>query len=383
MQKFLTNMQHAHDVRPDHPRLIYNLAIANSLNGNASQAIALLGELAAMGLSYPAAQDEDLASLHKIPDFKRIATQLENNGKPRGNSKVAFTVNQRGLVAEGLAYDAATADFYIGSIADKRILRVTLEGEASVFAGSEAKLWSVFGLAVDTRHHWLWAATSTHDQMPGLVEKAKGKAAIVAFDLNTGDVKKRWDLPADEPHLVGDLTVAPNGDVFATDSLAKAIYRIPGGRGDLEIFLKRDSFGSLQGIAASPDGHSVYVADYSNGISRIEIASHEVTQYPSPPSTTTLGIDGLYATGDSLIGIQNGVNPQRVIRIRLSPTKQKIEHIEILAAAAPQFDDITLGALVDHAFYFIANSQWRLLGRDGAFTQPEQLTPLKVMRLEL
>jgi len=382
-QGFLDNMQHAYSARPDHPRLIYNLAVANVLNGNNDRATALVSELAAMKLSFPVTQDEDFAPLLTEPAFMAAARQLAANGDPQGHPELAFSVSCKGLVAEGIAYDPRTGDFYLGSIAKREIWRVDADGKAGVFIGSAAGLWSVFGMSVDTAHRKLWVATAAHDQMPGLKPDEAGKSAILAFDLDNKKLLHRWDIAGPEPHLVGDLTISSGGDVFATDSVAHSIYTISSDDGKLERLISDDRFSSLQGIALSDDGRYAFVSDYSGGISRIELSSTSIVTFPSPPATTTLGIDGLYMAGNALIGVQNGVGPQRIVRLALSPTLDRINDVEVLAAAAPEFNDLTLGVPVDGKFYFIANSQWNLLGPHGAFTHPERLQNLNIMRVSL
>ena len=47
-QSFLENMQQANQLRPNHPRLMYNLAVAQALNGNANESIGWLRKTAAM-----------------------------------------------------------------------------------------------------------------------------------------------------------------------------------------------------------------------------------------------------------------------------------------------------------------------------------------------
>src|SRR4051794_7698859 len=58
-QSFLENMKLAAELRPNHPRLMYNLAIAYALNTKPDEAISLLRREAEMGLVLPAANDED------------------------------------------------------------------------------------------------------------------------------------------------------------------------------------------------------------------------------------------------------------------------------------------------------------------------------------
>ena len=70
-----------------------------------------------------------------------------------------------------------------------------------------------------------------------------------------------------------------------------------------------------------------------------------------------MGVDGLYFYKDSLIATQNGINPNRVIRIYLNDGLNKIDQVKILESNNKQFDEITLGTIADGNFYYVGNSQ--------------------------
>jgi hypothetical protein len=52
----------------------------------------------------------------------------------------------------------------------------------------------------------------------------------------------------------------------------------------------------------------------------IDRASRSISVLPGPDTVVTMGIDGLYYHDGSLIGIQNGLTPHRVVRLKLSPS---------------------------------------------------------------
>ena len=379
---FLENMKQAERLRPNHPRLLYNLADAYAVNGKKDEAIFNLNKLAEMKLFYEPENDDDFSTIKNAEEFQQIVRKFQANALPTGIGKTAFTVREKGLVTEGIALDKRTKTFYLGSIAGRKILSVDGLGKAKIFADQSAGLWSVFGMKIDAKRRLLWATTSAHKQMPNLKEGEDGQAGIFAFDLKTGKVVKKYLLPNQmQSHLLGDLTIAPNGDVYATDSRTPVIYVVRKGKSEIELFLKNSDFGSLQGLDFSSDGKFLFVADYGNGIYKIKLATKETTRLAAPENTTLLGIDGIYADGKDLIGIQNGVTPQRVVRLRLSRDADKIERVEILEANNPAFDDVTLGVLLNRKFYFVANSQWNLLGNDGKFAAPEKLRDTEIVEI--
>lgn len=98
---------------------------------------------------------------------------------------------------------------------------------------------------------------------------------------------------------------------------------------------------------------------------------------------TILGIDGLYAYKDSLIAVQNGVNPQRVIRLSLNKDLTRFVSFETIEANNPEFDEPTLGVLVKNDFYFIANSQWGSIDDAGHLAPEEKLKDPVVLKVRL
>jgi hypothetical protein len=96
-----------------------------------------------------------------------------------------------------------------------------------------------------------------------------------------------------------------------------------------------------------------------------------------------LGIDGLYFYKGSLIGIQNGVNPYRVIRVKLSGDMRAYETFEIMESNNPLFSEPTLGVIRNGELLFNANSQWDAINEQGQFTAPEKLQELRVLKLKL
>src|SRR5258706_1820278 len=156
-------------------------------------------------------------------------------------------------------------------------------------------------------------------QMLDLRQEDKGRSAVFKYDLASGKLLKRYIL-SNKPksHGLGDLVVNSRGDVFTSDSVSPAIYVIDHQKDELEVFVEGPPFVNPQGLAFTPDETHLIMADYSLGLFLIDVKSHQLVNLSAPPGTTLLGIDGLYAHRGSLIGVQNGINPNRVVRIFLS-----------------------------------------------------------------
>src|ERR1700755_3636803 len=81
---FLENMKRAAALRPDHPRIVYNLSAAYALSGRKDEAVGGLTRLARMGLAYDAEKDDDFASIRDSREFANALALLQKNRSPVG-----------------------------------------------------------------------------------------------------------------------------------------------------------------------------------------------------------------------------------------------------------------------------------------------------------
>ncbi|HEX8921099.1 MAG TPA: hypothetical protein VF766_06455, partial [Pyrinomonadaceae bacterium] len=382
---YLENMKLAQQLRPHHPRLMYNLASAHALAGNKAEALTWLARVAAMGLIYPAGKDTDFVSIKEADEFKAILKKFEENLAPVNHSSIAFTIREKGLITEGIAYDRLGETFYLSSVHKRKILSRGSDGTLRDFATELDGLWSVLGIKIDARRRHLWVTSAAIPQMMNYREEENGRSAIFKFDLTTGKLLKKYLLPGrPEKHLLGDLAINSQGDVFATDSLTPALYTIDHKRDELEVFIKGEPFVSAQGLDFSEDEKQLFVADYARGIFVIDLRTKKHFELAPAPNLTLLGIDGLYFYKRSLIAVQNGTSPNRIIRLHLEKRYRAIARYEILEANNPLFDgEPTLGVLVGNAFYYIANGQWGTVDDKGQLAPPEKLREPVILKVKL
>jgi hypothetical protein len=381
---FLENMKVAAQMRPNHPRLMYNLAAAYALTGHQHEALQSLGKMTQMGLVFPADRDTDFDSIKSSPEFQTILKEIERNKSPVMSSIPAFTVHEKGFIPEGVAYDPVTKTFYLSSVYKRKIVSINRKGEAKDFATERDGLWSVMGMKVDAARHLLWVATAAHPQMSNYKEEDNGKSGLLKFDLRTGKlIRKYLLLKNPRPHWLGDLTINSRGDVFASDSISPAIYVIRHQTDELELFLEDAQFSSPQGLSFTQDEKHLYMADYAKGIFLIDLQTKKLVNLQPAPNITLLGLDGLYSYKGSLIGVQNGISPPRLVRLSLSGDLSRIERLETIEANNPLFDEPTLGVLVKDTFYLIANSQWGMIDEKGQLAPAEKLKEPVVLKIKL
>jgi tetratricopeptide (TPR) repeat protein len=223
----LENFKKASALVPNYPRFMYNIATLQTLLGNHSEAIKGLNQLADMGLVFAVEKQEEFAALKNLDEFKALLKKFAGNQAPIVKSEPAFTLDEKGLVTESVAYDPATGTFYVSSVHKRKIISLDKNGIVNNFAGEQDGLWSVLGMKVDAKRRHLWVVSSAFPQMMNFKKDEEGFAGVFKYDLNTGKLIKKYVLsnkPA--PHGFGDLIVNAAGDVLITDSMTPAVYII-------------------------------------------------------------------------------------------------------------------------------------------------------------
>ena len=378
---FLNNMKQASDLRPDLPRLLYNLAVAYALNGKSEDSVAVLKRIASMGLYYDFAKDEDFRSLGE-QQLDEIERSFKVNSAVVNVSKRAFALADKELITEGIAYDPVEQRFFVGSIHKGKILAIDVTKNVSDFSSRSDGLWSVSGMAVDAKRRILWATTTAFSQLVGFKTEDDGRAGIFKYDLKTGKLLAKFFAPTNEKHALGDLTIDRSGRVFITDSVSPNIYTIAPDGNSLELFIRDEKFSSLNGVAFDETERSLYVSDYTKGIFRIDTATKSISQLKPYREVTLIGIDGMYYHNGKLIAIQNGVSPQRVVAFEMNKDKSGVSGFRVLEANHSDFLEPTLGVIVEGFLYYVANSQWPLIDEKGVL-QNDKLREPMILKLKL
>jgi sugar lactone lactonase YvrE len=395
-----------YDLLSGHPDTVFGMAKAEALLGHPAAALEWLDAYIAMGLVRDVADEPDLASLRKADGFAAVLARLEVNKRPRSRSVRTFTLPDPDLLTEDIAYDAGTGRFFVSSIRKAKIVAVSKDGSGArdfVPAGRDA-IWGVLALAVDARRGVVWATTAAMPETRGYRAEEQGHSAVLRYDLATGKLQKRYDLPLpptmrpapkgsaagyvpvpteERSRVLGDMTVAANGDVFVSEAVTGTVYTIGRARDELEVLLAPGTFISPQTPAVTPDGRRLLVADYVRGIGIVDLATRAVTWVTHPREVAVNGIDGLYLSGDSLLAVQNGTQPNRVIRLFLDRTLTRVLRWEPLDSNSPGLGAPTHGTLVGRDFFYLANSGWDQLADDGSVKPGAALTPAEVRRVAL
>ena len=361
--------------RPNDPTLYYYLAMHEIAEGNKPAGLEALKQLERIGNGFLPIRGTSFDMVWSDTIFQKTRQALEAKLPRVTAARELFTLD-KGEIPEGITYDPATRAYFVGSIARKHIVRVDASGAVSTLS-KPGELDQVLGLVVDGKQRRLHAV-STSAIAPG---GQKPVNRIVSYNLDTGVRDLSVDVPAAEQ--LNDVTVAPNGELFTSDSQAGAVYRIRAA-GVVDTFVAPGTLPGTNGIAVSADGKALYVG-HSTGIARVEIADRSIVpRLELPTGETVAAIDGLYSDGATLIGIQNVTNPGRVIRIHLRPDGRGAERIEtLLSHHHPAIDEPTTGVIVGRTFALLATTQVARFTPEGTVTSPETLKRPVVLSIEL
>jgi sugar lactone lactonase YvrE len=382
---FLEHSLSASRAAPDSPRALYNVACGYSLTGRKDEAVAAVSRMADRKTYFNVDADPDFDAVRDTPGFKAARARLEALKAPIHRSSVAFTLPQEDLIPEGIAHDPASGAFFVSSVHRRSIVRVDPGGQTSelVKEGQDG-LFAVLGIQVDPARRSLWACSAAVPEMKGHREDDRGKTGLFEFDLTTGQLRRK--LLLDEPgvgHGLNDLAIDPRGDVFVSDTGTSAIYTLPAGGDRLSVFIEPGRLASPGGIAISSDAKTLFIADYRQGIARVDRARREVTFLAPPEHATLVGIDGLRFHEGALIAIQNGIQPHRVVRLALTPDGAAVREAVILEMSHPLFNEPTLGVILGQDFWYIANSQWGSFDKGGVIWPADRLKDPVILKMRL
>lgn len=361
-RQHLTNLLGLLDGRAD---IVYRLAKVEAALGNREVALERLALFARMKLPFAdPAPDPVFADLRAGTAFPEILAQLAAARQPVSSSRPFFTLPEKDLVTEDIAYDAASERFFVSSVRHGKILSIGKDGTARDFLSEgNPEIWAVQALGVDAKRRYLWATTSAIPENLHFRAEDRGRSALLRFSLD-GALLRRYDLPRDSDHALGDLTVGPQGDAFVSDSHGP-VYWVPRNDDRLQVLVPPGTFRSPQTPALSADGSTLFVADYSRGISAVDLRTRQARLVAHPPELSIAGIDGLYLTGNTMIAVQNGTSPERIIRMHLDDSLSRIDAFDVMESNSPGLGEPTHGVVVGSRFYFIVNSGWDHLADDG------------------
>jgi len=354
--------------RPGDGVLVFYEALLRTGLGEREHAFALLRSLKGRKLGLIPAPDTGFEPVWNDAQFQAIRKELADEEPATPVSPVAFRLKDPKLIPEGIAYDPLSKRFFIGSIAQRKIIVTNSQGEARDFSNFNDKLDPVLGLTVDSVRGALYAVSTN-----GFEESAKKERrnAVIRYDLKSGRLTDRFSA-ADAAQL-NDLAVTPDGMLYVTDSETGTLFRKKPEEKALTRLGEAGALRGANGIALGGDG-TLYVT-LSTGIARVDLKTGVPTRLSQPDTVVTGGCDGLYWHDGDLLGIQNSTNPGRVIRIALAEKGTRIAGLTVLQSHHhSDFDEPTTGAIANGALVSDFEGHSALEPAKYRVHRPERLT---------
>ncbi|MES2746824.1 MAG: hypothetical protein V4648_00505 [Bacteroidota bacterium] len=351
---FLKLNKQMDSIRPSHPTVSYNLAAAYSLNKMHAEAIAALQRLIVMNNATAFEEDADFEFIKASTDYKKLVALKATQNNEIATSVEKLTLSEKDLHPESVLYLEKQKLWLASSIRNKKI--VTFDSKGVCTDWFTDVLYSVFALKADWSQKYLWVSTSAMPVMKGFTKEMDGQNQILKIEISSKKVVKSYSMQG--KHVFGDLVVARNGDIYISDSVEPLIYKIA----DDKLFLWKDLKGeafNLQGLTFNNDESKLFVADYLKGVCVISMKDTSSSWLQFPEGTTKKGIDGLVHHKNTLIAVQNGSVPIRIVKYQLNTDNNQIVGFTVLDNNREIFNEPALATVSKGKLYFFANSPWK------------------------
>ena len=375
------------------PRYMLSVATIEARLGHKDEALKWIEKYVATGLSFDPAKDEDLNAL-MMGAGARMGFLMKERSLPVTNAEFVCELPQADTMPEDIAYLKSSGAFFVSSIQHHTIYRVSLPKARSRQCSieelplpTEAKRWPTLAISSDPKRKALWVTASAMPGFSGIAKEDEGKAVLLEIDPASGKVLHRFDLATTGPAVLGDMCVTDQGTVYVTDSIGGGVYRLHGDLQTAKLEKIADGLFSPQTPVLARDGKRLFVADYTMGIAVIDLPtagaapnlSVKINYLPHPENVAVVGLDGLYSNGDSLIGIQNGTEPERILRFLMNPAQTEITGAQVIRQIGQL--DPTHAVEVDGWFYATSNVGWSKVDDNTGQLKPgEKFSPPALLK---
>lgn len=283
--------------------------------------------------------------------FISLLVILELSAQTR--PQVITTRTEKNVIPEGITIHPTSGKIYVSSIFLKKIIAIDKNGSHKNFIKSgQDDFLEGLGMKIDPKSEWLWVV-SNQKQDNWYV------SYVHAFDTRTGEQRQRYQLKDTTRHLLNDLTLHPNGNIYITDTYTASIYELDPAKKGFRLFLRDSLIAWPNGITYNDQG-KVYVATYSHGLMQLDITSKKLeplTGYTD--KKMAFNLDGLVFWNNNIIGVFNGGENNKenaIVQYTLNNGGDKIESEKIIDQGNALFHDPTTAALLNNKLYVLANS---------------------------
>ena len=347
----------AYAINPEDDLIINFLAESYAMVGDQSALFMWLRRLLTVSpcfFHFP----ETAASVLNSKEYRELALAAKAKGTGVHRSTLAFMLSDTDLIPEGIAYDPLDKVFFLSSLHKRKIVRVRMRTrrppivEDFVSEGQDG-LFSTLGMKVDAERRILWVCSSAESFMKDYSASDADKAALFKYDLKTRKLIRKYEVGPNPRHLLNDLALNAEGDVFVTDTATGEIFTVRREKDELEIFIPAGRFHSPNGIAISNDGRKLFISEVPLGVYVVDLKTKRSERLSQSVGISPSGSDGLYFYDNSLIGIINIVSERngRVARFYLDGSAKAMRDAVVLDCNHPLYQWPTTGVVVGDSFF--------------------------------
>lgn len=354
---YIANMK-LHQQRPYEPQYLTHIVRACGRLDRKSTAYHYMLMMQKQGLAQDFNAFEDTVSIRNTEAYRYLNDLLILAGDPAGSAEVFAQLPVQAADIQAVARDAGGGRLLAGTASKGSVVSVGPDGSMDVVlkADSENGLWSVNGLAVDPDRERLWVSSAASPRYSGFVAQDENRGALFEFNLKSLELLKRYDLPADGlEHELGSLALTADGHVYVIDRATPAVYRKTPGGDRLEPFVTIPELEALRDIAVTPDNSRVFVADAFKGVLVVDPVAEQSSMLGGPDNISLGRVEGIEYRKGELYILQSGIEPDRLLRLKLDQTGSNVTEISPVASALPEFDGPGALTLDGGTFYFVAN----------------------------
>lgn len=124
-----------------------------------------------------------------------------------------------------------------------------LEARQWIHHSPENGILAILGVLADETTNTLWLCSTPNFFGP---ERSEGITSVMAFELDSGAQAGNWYFP--DGGTCNDVTIGPDGTVYATDTPNGRIFALDPGRSELRLFGQSDLLRGIDGAAFSEGG---------------------------------------------------------------------------------------------------------------------------------
>lgn len=363
------------ELMPNSGDIKLQLALVYAKMGDKTRAYDTLMRMQIQGFGYDISKDARFDPVHGTRVWDYLVANLGVNSKSFGEGKVAFELPKTDNLLNALAWDAKHKSLLVGSARNGAIHRLDEKGKLTDFiaAGSNPNLWGVDALGVDSAHDKLYVATSASPKFEKFTADNANKSSLLEYELSSGKFVRKI-APSDTPRAFNDIAVSDNGTVYVSDGAHRIVYKLEGNA--LKPVVQNAKLSAISAITVSGNGRMLYIADFALGIFGFDLAKGQAFEPVYNTESLVLGgIVGMHFYDDTLVIIEDGMVPKRVMRLSLTPDGRTIKAAMPLDVANQDFIALGDGVIAGEKLYFIANRQDSLYDRNGVLTSASDVEP--------